>query len=99
MKHIAITAVAVLALAGAARAEEAAELFAKRCAVCHGKDGKGDTPMAKRLGAKDLTATRLSRAEIAKVIAGGKGKMTPFKGRMSDAEIEAVAAYVKSGLK
>lgn len=99
MKRIAVAAVAVLGLAGAARAEDAAELFAKKCAVCHGKDGKGNTPMAKRLGAKDLTAVKLSEAEIAKVIAEGKGKMTPFRGKMSDAEIDAVAKYVKNVLK
>ena len=101
MKRIAL-AVAVLALstvAGIARADPASELFAKKCAVCHGKDGKGQTPMAQKLGASDLTATKSSEAEIAKVIAEGKGKMTAFKGKISDADIQALATFVKAGLK
>jgi cytochrome c6 len=48
---------------------------------------------------KDLTATKLSAAEIEKVIAGGKGKMTPFKGKISDAEIKGIAEWVKGGMK
>lgn len=39
MKRI-LFALVVLSLAGAARADEAAALYAKRCASCHGKDGK-----------------------------------------------------------
>ncbi len=95
-----LVALAFLAAAGVARADAAtAELFQKKCAVCHGKDGKGTTPMAKKLGASDLTASTSSEADVAKVIADGKGKMTAFKGKLSDAEIASLAKYVKAGLK
>ncbi|WP_242337331.1 MULTISPECIES: c-type cytochrome [Anaeromyxobacter] len=100
MKRIAV-ALVVLAAAAVARAEGVApaEIFAKRCAACHGKDGKGNTPMAQKLGAKDLTTLTTSEADIAKTIENGKGKMTAFKGKMTEAEIQAVAKYVKGGLK
>jgi cytochrome c6 len=97
---VAVAALAVLAV-GSARAADpaAAELFQKKCAVCHGKDGKGATPMAQKLGAKDLTTLKESEGDIAKVISDGKGKMTPFKGKLTDAEIASLAKYVKEGLK
>ena len=74
-------------------------MFQKKCAVCHGKDGKGTTPMGQKLGLKDLTQTTATEGEITKVITDGRGKMTPFKGKLTDAEIAAVAKFVKAGLK
>jgi mono/diheme cytochrome c family protein len=69
------------------------QIYKAACTVCHGVDGK--------LGindAKDLTASSLSHADKVKIITEGKGLMTPFKGQLSDSEIEAVATYV-DGLK
>lgn len=101
MKRIIVAVAALIVLAaGSARADAAAaELFQKKCAVCHGKDGKSSTPMAQKLGAKDLTTLKASEGEITKTIADGKGKMTPFKGKLSDAEIASLAKFVKGGLK
>ena len=76
-----------------------ADAFQAKCAACHGKDGKGQSDMAKKLGVKDLTATKLPVAEIEKVITNGKGKMTPWKGKLSDAEISGLAKFVAGGLK
>jgi cytochrome c6 len=91
--------VAFLFLAAtAARGDDAAALFQAKCKICHGADGKG-SPAGLKMGAKDLTAAKVSQADAAKVIAGGKGKMTGFKGKLSDADIDALAAYVANGLK
>jgi cytochrome c6 len=100
MKRL-VLALAVLATAGIASADSpaAADIYAKRCAACHGKDGKGETPMAKKLGAKDISALPGSPADIQKTIETGKGKMPAFKGKITDAELESVAKYVKAGLK
>jgi cytochrome c6 len=101
MKRIAVAfaVLAALAVAPAASANEGAELFQKKCAVCHGKDGKGQTPMGQKMQLKDLTQVKASEGDVAKVVTEGKGKMTPFKGRMTDAEIQAVSKYVSNGLK
>jgi len=96
MKRLVIAA--VLVLASAARAEDAAALYQAKCKMCHGADGKG-TSVGKTMGAPDLTATKLSAADAAKVIESGKGKMTPYKGKLSDAEIKALGEYVAKGLK
>ena len=99
MKKTFIATLSSLLLAPAALAAGPADTFQAKCAVCHGKDGKGQSDMAKKLGVKDLTATKLSAAEIEKVIANGKGKMTPWKGKLSDAEISGLAKFVAGGLK
>lgn len=93
-----LVALALLAAAATARADDAAALFQKKCAVCHGKDGKG-SPAGLKMGAKDLTASKLGEAELKAVIENGKGKMTPNKGKLTDAEIASLAKYVKGGLK
>jgi cytochrome c6 len=90
-------AVAALLLATAAHAEDATALFQAKCKMCHGADGKGSS-VGKTMGAPDLTATKVSAADAAKVIENGKGKMTAFKGKLSDAEIKSLADYV-AGLK
>jgi cytochrome c6 len=98
MKRLLLAAV-LLASAAVARAEATgAEVYAKRCAMCHGKDGK-PSAVGQKMGAADLGGTKLGEAEIAKVVAEGKGKMAGFKGKITDAEIEAVSKYVKAGLK
>jgi cytochrome c6 len=90
---------ALPALAGGG-ADEGKEVFAKRCAVCHGKDGSGNGPAAKAfqggmpdLSSKDVQA--LSDADIAKVINEGKGKMKPVKD-LSKSDIANLTAFIRS---
>jgi mono/diheme cytochrome c family protein len=99
MNKMLVAALLSMFVAPVALAGTAAETFQQKCAACHGKDGKGQSDMAKKLGVKDLTVTKLSAAEIEKIVANGKGKMTPWKGKLSDAEISAIAKFVAGGLK
>ena len=93
-----LLALLVVAFAAAARADEAATLFQKKCVACHGKDGKG-SPAGLKLGVKDLTVTKLSQPQLVDVITNGRNKMTPNKGKLTEAEIASLASYVKGGLK
>src|SRR5512139_3298521 len=86
MKKTLAAALLSLLLSPPALAAGPADTFQAKCAACHGKDGKGQSDMAKKLGVKDLTASKLSAADIEKTIANGKGKMTPFKGKLSASE-------------
>ena len=97
MKRLAV-AVALVLAAAVVRAEDAAALFQSKCKMCHGADGKG-TAVGKTMGTPDLTALKISPADAAKVIESGKGKMVAYKGKLSDAEIQALASYVAKGLK
>jgi mono/diheme cytochrome c family protein len=75
------------------------------CAQCHGKSGNADTKMGKTLGAKDLTDAKVqagfSDAKAATSIKdgvkdGGKTTMKAFGGKLSDDEIKALVAYVRT---
>lgn len=106
MKKLWILGIGVL-LAGAlsARADDAKAAFEKDCAKCHGADGKGDTKMGKKLGAKDYTDAKVQSelkddAAIKAIKEGlkdkeGKVVMKPLEGA-SDAEIKALVAYIRS---
>ncbi len=52
-----------------------AELWAKKCALCHGKDGKGTTPMCEKFKCRDLTNPKVQAAftddQVAKSIIEG----------------------------
>ena len=87
----------VLASSGAAFGADAAALWAQHCASCHGKDGTGTTMMGKKLGLKDYTKDQgFSDAEATNVIKNGKGKMKGYKDKLSDADVKALVAYVRS---
>ena len=79
--------------------------WANNCAQCHGPTGKGDTKMGKMVGAMDLTDPQkqasFSDAKAAAAIKdgikqGGKTTMKAFAGKLTDAEIKALVAYVRT---
>jgi cytochrome c6 len=94
---ISVIVATVFASSGAAFGADAAALWAQQCASCHGKDGSGNTAMGKKLGVKDYTKEQgFSDAEATNVIKNGKGKMKAYKGKLSDADVKALVAYVRS---
>ena len=93
-----LIAAAVLLLSWSVASADTAAIFGSRCAACHGKDGKG-APAGKALGVKDLTVTKLSEAELVTVISDGRNKMPPQKASLKPDEIQALAKYIKAGLK
>jgi mono/diheme cytochrome c family protein len=99
MKRIATALAVSFLLAGVAQAADGKAIYAAKCTACHGADGKGQSAMGKKLGVKDLTVTKLAAADIEATVTAGKGKMTPFGGKLTPEEIKAVAGFVKGGLK
>ena len=87
---------------GPAAFADGAKTYTAKCANCHGKDGKGDTAMGKKKGAKDLGASKASLDEIVKIVTDGKnnaeGKVASpaFKDKLQPDEIKAVSEYVKT---
>src|SRR6266704_412388 len=106
MKKMLVLGLAVLVLpALAARAADAKEAYEKDCAKCHGADGKGQTKMGQKLGAKDYTDAKV-QAELkddaaTKAIKEGlkdkEGKvvMKPAEG-LSDEDIKGLVAHMRS---
>ena len=94
---ISVIVAIVFASSGAAFGAEGAALWAQNCASCHGKDGSGATTMGKKLGVKDYSKDQgFSDAEATNVIKNGKGKMKAYKDKLSDADVKALVAYVRS---
>src|SRR5215469_1820581 len=94
---ISVIVAIVLASSGAAFGADAGALWAQHCASCHGKDGSGNTAMGKKLGVKDYTKSQsFSDAEAANVIKNGRGKMKAYGSKLSDADVKALVAYVRS---
>lgn len=90
--------VVTLLLGSAAWAADGAAVFKERCAKCHGAEGKSDTSVAKTLKipplAGDADMAGMSEADIVAKIKGvEKHKSTAAK--MSDDDLDAVAAFVK----
>jgi cytochrome c6 len=73
------------------------ELYNKKCAMCHGKDGVAK-PMAKGSGNfNDPEWQKVNPVEgVVKVMSEGKGKMPGYDGKLTPDEIRAVAEYVKT---
>ena len=105
MKKMVPVIVALLALPVlSASAADGKEIYEKDCAKCHGVDGKGETKMGKKLGAKDYTDAKVQAelkddAAIKAVKEGYKDKdgkviMKPAEG-MSDDDMKAVVAYMR----
>ena len=104
-RKIFVLATIVIISAGVGIAADATVTWAQNCASCHGKDGSGNTTMGKKLGVKDYHDAELqaafSDAEAERAIkegvkTNGKETMKPFGGKLSDGDIKALVAYIRS---
>jgi cytochrome c553 len=95
----------IILSASAAWAADAAANWTQHCASCHAKDGSGNTTMGKKNAVKDYRDPKVqaafSDAELEKAIKegvkeSGKEKMKPFGSKLSDADIKALVAYIRS---
>lgn len=81
-----VITVAALSMPLTAFAGDAAALYTAKCAMCHGADGSGATPMGKSMKLRDLRSPEVQKMtdkELFAVTAGGKGKMPAFKSKLS----------------
>ena len=79
-------------------AADAAANYKAKCAMCHGADGKGDTPAGKKMGANDFASPEVQKASDADLIAitaKGKNKMPAYSGKLSDADIKDLIGYIR----
>jgi mono/diheme cytochrome c family protein len=102
---LSIIAVLLVASTMTLRAADAKANWEANCVQCHGKTGAADTKMGKQLNAKDLTDSKVQAAftdakatESIKngVKEGGKTTMKAFGGKLTDDEIKALVAYVRT---
>ncbi len=108
MKAPLLTAAMIAALsAGASAAGEKPspdKFYAKKCASCHGKDGRGNSKLLKmfKVEAKDLDlldekSTPEEDAEFVKAVLDGKGKKMPaFKAKLGGLDPADLVKYIHS---
>jgi cytochrome c6 len=82
-----------------AAAQDGAANYKAKCAMCHGADGKGDTPIGKKMGIHDFASAEVQKASDADLIATitkGKNKMPAYENKLSAAQIKEIVAYIRS---
>jgi len=106
MKKLLILGIAAISITAlTAGAEDAKTIYERDCAKCHGTDGKGETKMGKKLGAKDYTDAKVQEElkdenGIKAIKEGlkdkdGKNLMKPSEG-LSDGDIKGLVAYMRA---
>jgi mono/diheme cytochrome c family protein len=79
--------------------------WSNNCVQCHGQDGSANTPMGKALSAKNLRSAEVQAsftdAEAVEAIKNGVKRngamaMLAFGGTLTDDEIKALVAYVRT---
>ncbi len=76
-----------------------ADLYKSKCVICHSSDGSGATPAGKSLKAasfRDAALVKAGDADLIAAVTHGKGKMPSYQGKLSDEQIKAVIAYVRT---
>lgn len=95
----------VLALASAAsivalgqNSSDGAALFKAKCAMCHGPDGSGKTPMGQKLNIRDFHSAEVQKqsdGDLAHVISQGKGKMPAYGKTLGDDQIKMLVSHIR----
>jgi cbb3-type cytochrome c oxidase subunit III len=79
---------------------DAKGLFQENCVTCHGQNGRAHTFHGRLVGAQNLTdpewQSETTDAQIIQAIKTGPSVMPAFEKKLSDSEIDALAAYVRT---
>jgi len=99
IRTAAVMLLAILLVAPAFAQGPGADTYKAKCAMCHGADGLAATPMAKSMKVvsfKDPTMVQAPDAQFIASTKDGKGKMPAYVGKLTDAQITDVVAYIRT---
>jgi cytochrome c6 len=97
--RVAIAVLLVALLPMAVYAADGKALYKAKCANCHAEDGSGQSPMGKKMNLRDLGSKEVQAQtdkELYAWTADGKGKMPAYKSKLSDEEINALVAHMRT---
>jgi mono/diheme cytochrome c family protein len=82
------------------RADQVAteQLYKSKCAMCHGTDGKGQTPAGQKMGAHDFASAEVQKqsdADLTQIIQKGKNKMPAYESKLKPEEIKDLVGYIR----
>ena len=95
----ALAIAALISVSAFGAAADGAATFKAKCAMCHGQDATGNTPMGKNLKIRDLTSPEVQKqtdAEINDVISKGKNKMPEYGTKLTKEQIADLQLYVRT---
>lgn len=73
--------------------------YKAKCAMCHGPDGTGNTPVGKSMKLRSLKSPediKATDADLFKQTKSGVGKMQGYAGKLTDAQIQDVVTYIRT---
>lgn len=79
-----------------------AEVYKAKCQMCHGPDGLANSGAGKAMKVKpanDPEVKKLSEAQMVDAVRKGMGKMQPYQGKLTDAQIKESVAYFRTFVK
>lgn len=100
-KRLAVVGVALAMLAlpvTSIAADEGANLFKSKCAMCHGPDGTGKTIMGEKLKIPDLHSAEVQKksdSDLKAIIRKGKDKMPAYETKLNKEQVDSLVAYIR----
>jgi len=94
-----IASLFLLAASTSIFAQTAADTYKAKCQMCHGADGSGNTPAGKSMKTvafSDPSVKSKSDADLAAITKSGKNKMPAYSGKLTDAQIHDLIAYIRT---
>jgi mono/diheme cytochrome c family protein len=91
---------ATIFLAGAVGFAQSGEATYKaKCQMCHGVKGMADSPAGKAMKVKPITdpeVKKFTEAQMIEAVRNGMGKMQPYKGKLTDAQIKEAVEHFRT---
>jgi cytochrome c6 len=92
----------LLLLAGGGQAfafTAGSDTFKAKCALCHGQDGAGSTPLGQRMKVRDLRSAdvqKQSTEALTAIVAKGQKAMPGFSKSLDAEKIDEVVSFIRS---
>jgi mono/diheme cytochrome c family protein len=87
-----------MGVGGAPVGGDGKKIYNARCSICHGVDGRGNTPQGRKVKAKDLRTPAVQNQSndlLMETVMDGYGKMPGFEKKLSADQIQQVLAYIR----
>jgi len=103
VRNVGAALVAVMLASSVSFAQSSTEaLYKSKCQMCHGEKGMADSAAGKSMKVKpatDADVKKMSEAQMVEAVENGMGKMQPYKGKLTDAQIKDLVGHFRTFVK